>query len=270
MIETFLNYLALNRGLSANTIKAYNEALRDFAAYINDNYPHTRWSTVSKRMIDEYVVSLVAEDYSPASIKQHISALRTFYRTCAALHESETVHNPARYVSTPKLNEQLPKTIEPEAIRAALDSTSVDAQTKAAIAIILETGIRLQELLDLRASDIDSKSQSIRIHGKGNKERTVYYGPLTRQYGRKWRGEEHSPRGVRHMIFNALRPHSKAKQLSPHALRHTFATMMLNNGASTESLRKLLGHEHLETTEVYAKLSNERARSQYNQFMPTI
>lgn len=268
MITTFANYLAINRGLSKHTVKAYTEALHDFASYINDNHAGTTWRTVTKQMIDEYVVELVAEDMSPATIKQHISALRTFFKTCAAL--GQPIDNPARYVSTPKLSEQLPKTIELDAIKQALASATVNPQAKAAIAIILETGVRLQELLDLRASDIDSKTNSIRIHGKGNKERTVYYGELTRQYGRCWRGSEHTQRWVRHQVYEALRPYTTAKQLSPHALRHTFASAMLNNGATMESLSKLLGHEHLETTEIYAKLTNTKAREQYLQFMPRV
>jgi site-specific recombinase XerD len=268
MIETFANYLAINRGLSQHTVKAYKEALHDFASYVNDNHPGTTWRKVTKQMIDSYVVDLVAEDMAPASIKQHISALRTFFKTCQAL--GQQIENPARYVSTPKLKDELPKTIEMDAIKKALASQLVHPQAKAAIAIILETGIRLQELLDLKPSDIDNRTSSIRIHGKGNKERTVYYGELTRQYGRCWRGSEHTQRWVRHQIYNALRPYTDAKQLSPHALRHTFASAMLNNGATMESLRKLLGHEHLETTEIYAKLSNSKTREQYLQFMPRL
>lgn len=267
MIIAFANYLTFNRGLSANTVKAYSEALHDFASFVQDYHAGTRWSTVTKAMIDEYVVSMVQEDFSHATIKQHISALRTFYKTCMAM--GAQIENPARYVSTPKLKEQLPKTIETEAIRRALESEATPAAAKAAIAIIFETGIRLQELIDLEATDIDAASQSITIHGKGNKERTVYYSTLTKQYGRAWRGHTFSQRQVRHMIFEALKPYSKAKQLSPHALRHTYATNLLNNGADITTISKLLGHEHIETTEIYAKLSNRKAQETYLKFAPT-
>ena len=268
MIYSFENYLRFNRGLSENTVKAYTEALRDFAQFINDYHRGTRWSTVTKQQIDEYVVNMVSEEYKPASIKLHISALRTLYKTfCAMGYE---IQNPARFVSTPKLKEELPKTIEADAIRQALESNTTPAAAKAAIAIIYETGIRLQELLDLRKEDIDPKSQSITITGKGRKQRTVYYGELTKKYGRCWRGEQHTQRGVRHLIFEALRPYSEAKQLSPHALRHTYACQLLNNGMRIEAISKLLGHEHLETTEVYAKLANKTAKNLYLQFAPTV
>lgn len=268
MITTFINYLKCNRGLSENTCKAYSEGLKDFAQYINDNHKGTRWSTVTKQMIDSYVYDLVAEDTAPATIKQHISALRTFYKTCQAM--GKNIDNPARFVSTPKLRDELPKTIETEAIKAALSDPKTPAAAKAAIAIIYETGIRLQELLDLRAENIDPKTQSIVIFGKGRKERTVYYGELTKKFGRCWHGQEHSQREVRHLIYTALKPYSKAKQLSPHALRHTYASQLLNNGMSITAISKLLGHEHIETTEIYAKLANNTTQNLYLQFAPTL
>lgn len=267
MITTFCNYLTYNRGLSENTVKAYREGLRDFATWANDNHPGTRWSTVTKNQIDEYVTSLVNEDYKPASIKQHICALRTFYKTCMAMGQMSD--NPARYVSTPKIGDALPKVIDKEDIKATLDDPTVDAQAKAAIAIIYETGLRLQELLDLRANDIHRDTQSITVHGKGKKERTVYYSDLTKNYGRAWRGEQHTQRGVRHLVYAALRKHSNAPQLSPHALRHTYASQLLNNGMPITAISKLLGHEHLETTEIYAKLANKTARNLYLDFAPT-
>lgn len=267
-MTTFKNYLLHNRGLSENTANAYCEALRDFAQHTNEKHPGTTWRTVTKTMIDEYVVTMVAEGSKPATIKQHVSALRTFFKTCQAL--GLMTENPARYVSTPRLGTQLPKTIETEAIKAALESNTVSKEAKAAIAIIFETGIRLQELLDLKPEDIDPKTGTMHIKGKGKKERTVYYGNLCKKYGRCWNGEGKSQRAVRHMVFTALQPYSKSKQLSPHALRHTYASQLLNNGMSIEAISKLLGHEHIETTEIYAQLANSKARELYLNFAPTL
>lgn len=268
MIYTFIQYLSINRGLSENTVKAYEEGLKDFATWANRNEPGTRWSKVTKTQIDRYVMSLVADGYKPASIKQHISALRTFYKTCMAL--GTMTENPARYVSTPKLSAALPKTIERTAIAAALDSDDTPKETKAAIAIIFETGIRLQELLDIRAKDIDAATQSIKITGKGRKERTVYYGDLCKKYGKYWHGEQHTQREVRHAIYKALEPYSQAEQKSPHALRHTFATTMLNNGMNITAISKLMGHAHQETTERYAQLATSSTCNLYKQYQPTL
>lgn len=268
MIYGFCKYLTINRGLSENTVKAYREALQSFATWANDEHPGTRWSNVTKQLIDMYVASLVADDYKPATIKQHISALRTFYKTCQAMGTMN--ENPARFVSTPRLGEELPKTIEREAIDAALNAGNVDNETKAAIAIIYETGLRLQELLDLRPGDVDPKLQAITVNGKGRKQRTVYYGELCKKYGRHWHGEKHTQREVRHEVFKALKPYSNATQLSPHALRHTYACQLLNNGMSITAISKLMGHEHLETTERYAKLANETTKEMYLKFAPTL
>lgn len=268
MITTFANYLRSNRGLSENTVRAYEQGLHDFARYVNEHHRGTTWRTVSKQLIDEYVVVMVADEAAPATIKQHISALRTFYKTCMAM--GAEVENPARYVSTPKLGVTLPKTIEREAISQALADSSVDAETKAAIAIIYETGVRLQELLDLRAGDVNRESQSIKVRGKGDKQRTVYYGELTKSYGRYWHGARHTQREVRYKIYTALRPYSNAEQLSPHALRHTYASQLLNNGMSLSAISKLMGHKHHKTTEVYAKLTNRTAQQQYLEYQPTL
>lgn len=268
MITSFSLYLLNNRGLSQATVDSYCDALRCFAQFINNTFSGLRWTTVQKNHIDQYVVWMVAKGYSAASVKQHISALRTFFKTCMALGKMS--ENPARYVSTPKLSLQLPKIIEVSAIKAALQSATVSAQAKAAIAIIFETGVRLQELLDMRPGDINSAEGSITVRGKGRKERTVYYGELCRKYGRCWHGAEHNQREVRRMVFNALRPYSKAEQLSPHALRHTFASQLLNNGMSIEAISHLLGHEHVETTEIYAQLSNKTVSNMYQQFAPRV
>lgn len=268
MIETFANYLSKNRGLSENTVEGYRNALHNFASFIKVKYPNTKWRTVTKVMIDAYVVDMIEDDYKPASIKQHISALRTFYKTCMAL--GCEIKNPARYVSTPKLGDTLPKVIETEAIKRALADPCASSTAKAVIAIIFETGIRLQELLDIRPADVNSKEHSIKIHGKGNKERTVYYGELTRQYGKNFHGQQHNQREIRREVYHALRPHSKAPQLSPHAIRHTYASLLINNGMSIEAISKLLGHTHVETTEIYAKMTNATAKQLYLRFQPKL
>lgn len=266
MIQAFENYLRHNRGLAENTIKAYGDALHDFARYMNNSSAGTRWSTVTKQQIDGYVLSMVSAQMKPATIKQHISALRTFYKTCLAM--GADIKNPARYVSTPKLGEPLPKTIDRDDIMKALTSNGTNVTAKAIIAIIYETGVRLSELLAMQPKDIDKANQAIKIHGKGNKERTVYYGELTKRYGQAWHFEPINPREVRRLVWEALKPCSNAPQLSPHALRHTFASELINNGMCMEAISKLLGHTHLETTEIYARMSNATAKRQYSVYHP--
>lgn len=268
MIENFCNYIRTNRGLSENTVKGYEESLRTFSRWAQRNYPGITWRTIEKTMIDNFVSAQVEYGIKPATIKRHISALRTFYKTILAL--GFEIKNPARYVSTPKLGEKLPKMVEPEAIGRALNDPLATPLAKACIAIIFETGVRLSELMSIKPCDINNKNRSIRIHGKGNKERYVYYGELTAEHGRALRTFGISDREIRRQIYEALRPHSKAPQLSPHAIRHTYASTLINNGMSIEAIRKLLGHEHTATTEIYAQMSNQRAYEQYRQYMPTL
>lgn len=261
MIQTFLNYLTTNRGLSPLTVDIYRKRLESFVTYLQHTQPNPRWSTVTKGMIDGYVVELGTRGLAPASIKQHIAAIRTLYSTMQTL--GYLGENPARYVSTPKKGHQLPKTIENEAILKALASSSTPSQAKAIIAIIYETGVRLQELLDMKAGDINSVNQSIKISGKGRKERTVYYGTLTKTYGGKLHSLPMTQRDARRLVWEALKPYSKAEQLSPHAIRHTFASNLLDKGAPLELISKLLGHENTNTTEIYAQLSNTKCRELY-------
>lgn len=265
MIQTFEIYLRTNRGLSGHTVKAYGDALHDFARFTKLHGEY-RWSTVNKQLIDKYVETLTLAGMKPATIKQRISALRTFYKTIMAMGYLDT--NPARFVSTPQLGHPLPKTIEREAILKALESTGTNPKAKAVIAIIYETGIRLSELLAMRREDISKSDHAIKVHGKGNKERTVYYGELTRRWAQKWDFASCDQREIRRLVFEALKPVSNAPQLSPHALRHTYASELINNGMSIEAISKLLGHTHLETTEIYARMSNATAKAQYLKFHP--
>lgn len=269
MIQGFINYLKINRGLSAETCKAYRKALQTFAGYMRDQHTEKTWRTITKQDIDGYVCYLAYRQHKPATIKQHVAAIRTFYRTLRAMGYMTT--SPAQYVSTPKKPESAPKTINKETIRQALDGRGTPT-AKAAIAILYETGMRIQELLDMRAEDIDSKQQSIKVVGKGNKSRIVYYGELTKTYGRKWRVGRYEQRELRSMIYYALEPyrHLGDTQLSPHALRHTMATEMLNNGAELEEVQRLLGHKDVKTTQIYARSSNKKIATAYKAAAPRI
>jgi site-specific recombinase XerD len=267
MIQSFLNYLQFNRGLSANTLIAYRNDLRDFARFVNEYYTGTRWSTVTKQQIDAFVASMSTNGYEPATIKQHISTLRTFFKTCRAM--GAEIANPAQYVSTPKVANELPKCIEHSAIMTALESEKTEPQAKALIALIYETGLRLQEVLDLDGRDIDEQQHTMIVKGKGNKERKVYFGELTEKYFLGiWRFGEHQQRECRRLVYEALRRYSQAKQLSPHAIRHTFATTMANNGARIETISTLLGHRYTTTTQRYARLGTATIRQEYEANRP--
>lgn len=268
MITGFITYLKYNKGYSDNTLRAYENDLRDFARFINVNYAGTSWRQVNKKMVDTFVRMLVDAGQKPASIKQHVSSLRTFFKTCYAM--GMEIGNPAKYVSTPKLEDNLPKAIPIDDIRATVHDESIDWRARAIITVLTETGIRIQELLDMQPEDVNTESRSIKIHGKGRKERTVYYGDGTEKWLEQWPWKDLDQRTVRHLVYDALSQHSYAEQLSPHALRHTYATEMLNNGGRLETLSALLGHQDTKVTERYAKMGTKARKTEYKSYMPSL
>lgn len=269
MIITYLAYCSLNRGLSRETCRAYEVALRSFARFINTQYAGTRWSTVTREMVEAWVLSQVSEDYNPSTIKQRVSVLRGFYR-CMRQHGAN-ITNPAQYVSTPKMGVRLPSTVSPEAVAAALKDPLVNPVAKAAVAILYETGIRAQELCSLSPSDINQSERSFVVLGKGRKERRVFYGELTVAFGRYWPFGQVQQRTLRHMVFDALAPHvARGAQVSPHVLRHTFACECLNNGLPLDSIAALMGHKSVETTRIYAQVATDTLARQYRASLPSL
>ena len=267
MTHDFLQYLATNKNYSANTLRAYQTDLVQFAHWAKENATVARWSRIEKSDIDRYVTYLYEMHKQPATITRHVSSLRSFYSWLQAT--GRMTKNPAQYVSSPKVAERVPETISRGKITAALDSKAVSLTTKVMIAMMSETGIRVQEMLDLKVSDINTTERSIVIRGKGNKERKVYYGNRTASLLAQFLPAgftgtlfTQTQREVRSEIWKALQSH-------PHALRHTFATTMLNQGGSLEAIQWQLGHKASTTTQRYARLGTPTVRQQYIQFAPT-
>lgn len=274
MITEFLNYISSVKGYSDNTVVAYGKDLHDFVQYVKDIDTKETWRTITQGMIQSYVVSLHERDLENTTIKRRVAAIRSIYdyfKTQGYISE-----NPARFVQTPKKVKKLPNTISAGAIRDALESTRTPLKTKCMIALMIETGIRLQEMLDLETKDFQAANRSIRILGKGGKERTVYYGDWSRKYlnqyvgYRKGRLFDDEQRDVRREVFETLSKFTQARQLSPHAIRHTFATTMLRNGADIKSIQALLGHESVKTTEIYAQVAGPQVATQYELFAPKL
>lgn len=274
MITEFQNYLSAIKGYSDNTVVAYGKDLRDFVAYVREVDEKVTWRSVTQGLIQSYVVSLHERDLENTTIKRRVAAIRSlfdYFKTQGYLDS-----NPARFVQTPKKVNKLPNVISQGAIKEALMSSCTPLKTKCMIALMVETGIRLQELLDLETKDFIASTRSIRILGKGGKERTVYYGEWSRnllnQYvgARRGRLFDDEQREVRHEVYECLRRFTQARQLSPHAIRHTFATVMLQNGADIKSIQSLLGHESVKTTEIYAQVAGPQVATQYELFAPKL
>ena len=271
MIQEFVDYLSHNKGYSELTCFEYRKDLERFVKWLK-SHRIERWSQVTKDTIDLYVHDMSEDGLKPATIKRRVATIRSLYQF--AWIKGLTTENPAKYVSSPKMAMQLPKIIPTEELSATITDGTINIHTRAMIAVIAETGLRISEVLNLTMMDVDKTNRSIKVMGKGAKERIVYYGDMSAAYFDYVRVIGSLPiwnmteREARFKVWEALKGHSNAKQLSPHAIRHSFATTMLNNGAPITTIQALLGHETVKTTERYAKVAQTTVQSNYKQFKP--
>ncbi len=264
MIAQFVNYLITLKGYSSKTAEAYGSDLKDFARWAKKNLSDARWSSITRTDIDMYISDLVAAGLKPATTNRRLAAIAGIYRFFK--REGRQIENPCQYESRRKVGERVPNTIPQEELQAAYEYAAGVA--KIMLGILTTTGIRIQEMLDLKWQDIDFKKHAIRVIGKGNKERIVYSTPQALQELSTMQPyfEQDKPifmltqREARRIIWEALKPYSKAKQLSPHAIRHTFATNLAANGVNCSTLANILGHKDLNTTQQYIDLGQMQAQ----------
>jgi integrase/recombinase XerC len=267
MIKVFQTWLKLNIGYSQQTVLEYGKDLRHFVTWLTTTTDKRRFSLVTRQDVENWVSCMSAAQLAPATIKKRVSALRGLYQY--AWQQGLTKENPAKWVATPKRTKTLPHTLTASEISMAIADGSIPLSTRIMIAILAETGLRISELLNLRRCDFDASTHSILIQGKGRKERRVFYGNLTSAYLSSTFAVGHGKlfeiddRTARYDIWNALRKHSTAAKCSSHIIRHTWATEMLNSGASLMTISKLLGHSSVKTTEIYAQLTDNTIKKDY-------
>ena len=272
-VEKFLIYIQ-NRGFSLHTYNNYEKDLKDFIAYFNNK----KLKDITVGDIRFYIRSLYDRKYKVATIARHISTLKSFYKYL----ESENIisFNPMILVSNPKKDKKLPNYLNYEDLEKLLNTPDINNKWGLRDALILEmlysTGIRVSELVNIKIKDIDFNARKIFVFGKGRKERIVFYGSncadLLEKYLQKQhenylftntKGNRLNERTVRQIVSDtALKAHINVK-VTPHTLRHTYATHLLNGGADLKSVGDLLGHESLSTTGIYTHVSNERLRQVY-------
>ena len=272
MINEFKTYLTCIKGYSENTAVAYAKDLRTFARYMRQQDSAKRWSTVTREDVDAYIIHLSNTGHKPATLCRHLSSISSLYRYIQ--REGHDISNPAKYESRPKIGKSSPNTIPIDHLFNAM--AKAKGLVKMMIQILAETGIRIQECLDIRQEDIDFLNGTIRIKGKGNKERLVYISKETLTWlsnqnslGNKTIFGDITQREARREIWEALKDYTNAPQKSPHAIRHTYATEMAKRGMTATTLQKALGHEHLETTQKYidfAQVETERECRQLSLF----
>lgn len=273
MIQEFENYLLSIKGYSELTARAYVKDVKAFIKWAKHQDTNVRWSTITRETIDKYVTELVSQGLKPATTNRKLSSIAAIFNYMK--REGYEVENPCKYESRRKRPQTIPNTIPQAELKQAYEHAQ--GVTKLIMGLIMTTGMRIQEILDMTWEDVDFTQNSIKVNGKGLKQRLVYttsevlaplrnvrdHMPVT---GAMFKLEQ---REVRQRIYDALKPFSSARQLSPHAIRHTFATHAATCGANVSTLGQILGHKHLETTQKYIDMTMAPVRStcqQYNLF----
>ena len=290
IIDQFLNYLRYERNRSPRTVQLYEENLRDFQAYLQGVDDCVTLQTADADVLRDWMESLMDKGLKATTVNLALSAVRTFYRY--ALLRRLVERDPACGVKGPKKAKSLPQFVRESEMNQLLDEEiSIDnyseVRARTIIMLFYETGIRLAELVGLDDADVDFTSMQLKVTGKRNKQRIIPFGEelsealhnymtlrdagIVKQSSALFlngRGERVSRAVVQCLVRNRLAEVTTLKKRSPHVLRHSFATAMLNNGAGLESVKKLLGHESLETTEIYTHTTFEQLKRVYNDAHP--
>ena len=290
MVGQFLDYMRYERNMSPQSVLTYERYLRDFESFFKGLDETADWKTVDTDIIRDWMEKMLDEGAKATTVNTALSAVRSFFRF--ALGRKLVEKDPAHLVEGPKKTKPLPQFVREKEMDELLDkmswgNTLKDVRARVILIMLYETGIRVSELTGLDDADVDFTAGQLKVTGKRNKQRIVPFGEelaAAIQRYQALRDEQvakHSgallltPEGermTRAQVYGIVRKHlsmvTTLKKRSPHVLRHTFATAMLNNGAGLESVKKLLGHESLETTEIYTHTTFEQLKRVYKEAHP--
>ncbi len=296
-LDGFLRYLSDVRQVAPATAEAYSVDVNQFVDFLAEEWGEDRaydWKAVDYRTIRRFLAHLSRAHYSKSTMARKLAALRSFFRYL--LQEEAVDQNPAALAPTPKQDRHLPEYLYEDEIEALLqapdESEPLGQRDRTILEMLYATGVRVSELVALDLDDIDLEELKIRVIGKGNRERVVLMGERAasalRRYlsdGRKQllrnaqspaetalllnnNGGRLSVRGVQQRVHRHVLETAASSRVSPHSLRHTFATHMLDGGADLRSIQALLGHRSLSTVGVYTHLTTERMKQVYRDSHP--
>lgn len=291
MIEQFLNYLRYERNSSPLTVQNYGRDLEGFESYIKNLDNHLSLESADSDLIRDWMESMMDKGNTATSINRRLSALRSFYRF--ALSRKLINQDPSRIIKGPKKNKPLPQFLKEKEVNELLDGDGMwndsfnDVRARTILLTFYETGMRLSELVGLDDSAVDFANHHLKVTGKRNKQRIIPFGEELEAALKNYlkvrdgqadkcsdavfitkEGVRMSPDQVRYEVKKNITRVSTLKKRTPHVLRHTFATAMLNHGAGIESVKKLLGHQSLETTEIYTHTTFEQLKRVYKHAHP--
>ncbi len=307
LVRQFLDYLHLERHFSDYTVKSYGADLIQFGQFLAGEIGNSdsvrsfgggssiddRALKVEPLVIREFLAYLYAQNYTKSTTARKLATLRSFYKYL--IRRGMVSVNPLSTIRTPKQEKRLPKCLDLEQVQKLLDAPGdgdlLSARDKAMLEVLYSSGIRVSELVELEMQDIDLQEGVLRVKGKGRKDRLTPIGsqaisaiqryfemrnadPRCQQSTHSHRvflnkhGEPLSTRSVRRKLDKYLQMAGLDPGISPHTLRHSFATHLLNNGADLRSVQELLGHQSLSTTQIYTHLTTSRMKEAYNNAHP--
>jgi integrase/recombinase XerC len=290
MLDQFLDYLRYERNRSELTVKRYEDSLTDFQKYFEEQEEGLNWTSVDADVIRGWMESLMERGNTASTVNTGLSALRSFFRF--ALARKMVNKDPAHMITGPKKRKPLPQFVKEEEINRLLDKTEwsdeyKDVRARTIIITLYEAGLRRSELIGLNDSDVDFEAMQLKVTGKRNKQRIIPFGKELAEQLRQYidcrdkkiekrsealflnkKGERISESEVYKTVKENLSKVTTLKKRSPHVLRHSFATAMLNHEAGLESVKKLLGHESLETTQIYTHTTFEQLKRVYKEAHP--
>lgn len=290
LTDSFLDYLRYERNYSDDTVKAYGEDIRQFQEFGGEDVGLQSPSEVVVDVVREWMIHLMNLGYATTSVNRKLSSLRSYYKYL--LRRGEVKVDPLRKITGPKNKKNLPVFVKESEMNRLLDDEDFGegfegCRDHLVIAMFYATGMRLSELIGLDDGDVDFAASVIKVTGKRNKQRLIPFGEELRVemetyvkqrdesvpvrsdafFVRKT-GERLYPNIVRKIVTRNLSKVVTVKKRSPHVLRHTFATSMLNHDAELGAIKELLGHESLATTEIYTHTTFEELKKVYNQAHP--
>ncbi len=281
LLAEYLEYIEVEKGLSINTVEAYRRDLSDFLEFCTEKYGYRELADIKRNHINSYILKLREDDYTPRSVVRKIASLRGFFKWLCA---NEFVNsNPALTIEQPKLPKRLPKVMTVEEVTKILNADLNKTQALI-VELLYGCGLRVSELVNLKLNNIDINSKYIQCYGKGSKERIVPFGKKAQSALKKYLKhrdlivlknklsdtkilflKDDGKIITRQDIYNFIRIQGEKihKHISPHTLRHSFATHLLENGADLRVVQELLGHSDVSTTQLYTHITKKRLKEVY-------
>lgn len=288
--ESFFNYLKFEKRNSSHTVVAYKIDLDQFVQFCTEVVGEFNVKKVDAKIIRSWIVQLMENDLSARSVNRKVTTIKSFFRFL--LKEQIVENNPTTYLTLPKIRKKLPNFVEEKNLNHLLDdgffpNNFTGIRDKLIITLLYGTGIRLAELLLLKDNDFDTKNCMIRVLGKGKKERIIPYPTSINQLIEQYMNKRDSAVGskterllvtdkgrpvyeklIYRVVKNNLGKVTLLEKKSPHVLRHSYATHLLNNGADLNAVKELLGHANLAATQIYTHTTFERLHDIYKQAHP--